>query len=120
MEEKRRFSRILFSCPALLQVGDLSYEMPLLDLSLKGALLTPPANWPLPKQLAVQLSFNLPETDIGIVMNGHIAHASPTQIGIVCDHLDIDSATHLRRIVELNLGNEDLLHRELDQLLIKP
>ena len=29
----------------------------------------------------------------------------------------IDSATHLKRMIELNVGDEELLHRELEQLL---
>jgi hypothetical protein len=31
--------------------------------------------------------------------------------------MEIDSITHLRRLVELNLGDEALLERELEQLL---
>lgn len=31
-------------------------------------------------------------------------------------HIDIDSASHLKRLVELNVGTDELLHRELEHL----
>jgi hypothetical protein len=33
-----------------------------------------------------------------------------------CNAIDIDSVTHLRRLVELNLGNSEQLNKELSQL----
>jgi len=33
-----------------------------------------------------------------------------------CNAIDIDSVTHLRRLVELNLGDESQLHKEISQL----
>ena len=38
-------------------------------------------------------------------------------LGLFCHHIDIDSITHLRRLIELNLGDETLLQRELAELL---
>ena len=37
-------------------------------------------------------------------------------VGMVCRHIDVDSISHLRRLVELNLGDEALLERELAAL----
>jgi hypothetical protein len=37
-------------------------------------------------------------------------------LGFVCRHIDLDSISHLRRLVELNLGDETLLERELAAL----
>lgn len=50
----------------------------------------------------------------------HIEPASalaPACVGLRCSSLDLDSATHLRRLVELNLGDPALLERELATLL---
>lgn len=33
------------------------------------------------------------------------------------DHIDIESIGHLRRLVELNVGSDELLHRELEHLV---
>ncbi|OZT82227.1 pilus assembly protein PilZ, partial [Vibrio sp. 03_296] len=31
-------------------------------------------------------------------------------------HIDIDSISHLKRLVELNVGDDTLLHREIEHL----
>ena len=41
-------------------------------------------------------------------------------IGFHCQLIDLDSITHLKRLVELNLADEGLLHRELSALLDMP
>ena len=46
-----------------------------------------------------------------------MAHLEGNRTGIACDHIDVDSASHLRRIVELNTGNEALLEREIEALV---
>ena len=37
-------------------------------------------------------------------------------LGFICRHIDLESISHLRRLVELNLGDEQLLERELATL----
>jgi len=37
-------------------------------------------------------------------------------LGLSCREIDLDSITHLRRLVALNLGDEALLDRELGLL----
>ena len=48
----------------------------------------------------------------------HIAvvHETDNETGLQCNAIDIDSVTHLRRLVELNLGDSDQLNKELSQL----
>jgi hypothetical protein len=43
-------------------------------------------------------------------------HAERGQIGFECEHIDIDSISNLRRLVELNLGDAELLERQLGAL----
>jgi hypothetical protein len=50
-------------------------------------------------------------------MVGHLVHHKDGHLGFRCDNIDLDSVTHLKRMVELNLGNEDVLERELGELL---
>ena len=47
---------------------------------------------------------------------GAIAHQDENILGLSCEKMDIDSVSHLKRLVELNLGDQDLLERELDSL----
>ncbi len=55
--------------------------------------------------------------DAAILMQGTVAHVDGRKMGLRCDSIDIDSITHLRRLVELNAGDPDLLERELAALL---
>jgi hypothetical protein len=50
-------------------------------------------------------------------MTGEIAHREGRQVGVRCLEIDLDSISHLRRLVELNVGDEAILHRELGALV---
>ena len=52
-----------------------------------------------------------------IIMQATVAHLEGTRMGLRCDNLGLDSITHLRRLVELNAGDPNLLERELPALL---
>ncbi len=117
MIEKRQFTRIAFDASARLQQDDNDWPSHLVDISLKGALLNQPANAELKKGDSVTLYLLLSDEETEIIMEGHIVHMEDGHLGLSCDHLDVDSASHLRRIVELNTGSEALLNRELEALL---
>jgi hypothetical protein len=50
-------------------------------------------------------------------MQASVANITDQLVGFECQAIDLDSITHLKRLVELNLGDEGLLHRELITLL---
>ena len=50
-------------------------------------------------------------------MKARVSHVEWRYAGLRCLAIDLDSVTHLRRFVELNLGNPELLERELSALL---
>jgi len=66
---------------------------------------------------AATLTIRLDAGDSTIKMSGNVAHREGVQVGFRCVEIDIDSIAHLRRLVELNLGDEDLLERELSALI---
>jgi len=117
MIEKRHFTRIAFDARARLLQGESDWPTQLLDISLKGALVLQPPEAALTKGDPVSLYLLLSDDETEIRMDGHVAHQESGHIGMVCDHLDVDSASHLRRIVELNTGSEALLEREFDALV---
>ena len=51
-----------------------------------------------------------------ISMSTHWVHNNGGSTGLRCDSIDLDSITHLRRLVELNVGDETVLERELAHL----
>ncbi len=116
-EEKaqRRFTRIPFEAQVTLRSEQASWESDLIDLSLKGALIKRPENWDADPDQEYVLSLKL-DNEVAIAMDVTIAHVGQEQIGLNCKDIDVDSITHLRRLVELNLGDAQLLERELAQL----
>ena len=114
--DNRRFSRVLFSGPVQLKNTSALYTGQLKDLSLKGALLQLDTEAGLELGQTFQLIFQLNESAVDLFMDVTIAHLQGNTIGVRCNKIDIDSASHLRRLLELNLGDADLLSRELTEL----
>lgn len=56
------------------------------------------------------------DDDSQISMQVTLAHTLATRLGLHCDHIDLDSISHLKRLVELNLGDPAQLQRELGLL----
>lgn len=115
--QRRKYSRIHFNSGARLSIGAVETLCEVLDLSLKGALLQI-AEGPLPVVgetclLEIALDADGPT----IRMEGEIAHGEGTRIGLMCREIDLDSITHLRRLLELNLGDPELLNREFSALI---
>lgn len=115
--ERRHFTRIAIDCRAVLHCGASTWETHLLDVSLKGALLKRPENFARPEgECSLQLYLE-PSQNV-IQMSGQIVHQETDTLGFYCHHIDLDSIAHLKRMLELNLGDEQLLERELGELLL--
>lgn len=112
MDERRKFSRILFAASASLHQGNEHWQTTILDLSLNGALVEEPHDF-INSGKPIQLSFTLPESDIELQMQTELVHQRNAQLGLKCNFIDVDSISHLKRMVELNLGDATLLNREL-------
>ena len=118
--ERRQFQRIPLQRSATLTHGGRTTLCELADVSLKGALLIPAKDWQGECGEKVHVDIVLDELgDATIHMKGEIAHIEGDHIGIQCHQLDLDSATLLRRVVELNLADPDLLERELHAMIDK-
>jgi hypothetical protein len=114
-QEQRQFSRIAFDAAARLNSESASWESRVIDVSLKGALLEQPAGWT--GSIGDRYTLTLPlADDVAILMEVAVAHIEDGRVGFHCEHIDVDSITHLRRLVELNLGDPALLERELAHL----
>ncbi len=114
---RRHFSRIAFHAPAELSTAGATLAVVVIDLSLKGALVRLPAGIKLKRGENCTLHLRLGELDAAIRMQGVTAHIEGPYTGLSFRNIDIDSATHLRRLVELNLGDPALLERELSSLV---
>ena len=114
--EQRRFKRIPFDAKAeMLCAGD-HWHSKLIDLSLRGALIERPSTWEGKSGDSCLLKISLGNDEAQIKMQTSVVHIEAHRIGLICINIDIDSITYLRRFVELNLGNPELLNRELNAL----
>ena len=116
MENRRQFTRILFSINAILEVEQQNYPVTIHDISLNGALATMPNIEQSLKGKLGLLHFDLANGESVVEMHIAVVHELNDEVGLQCNAIDIDSVTHLRRLVELNLGDESQLHKELSQL----
>lgn len=119
-DNRRQYSRVAFHAPARLVLPTRAFDTVVIDLSLKGALIRLPANTPVAEGEKGKLHVRLGETDDRISMDMGVTHVEGRYAGLLCEGIDLDSVTHLRRLVELNLGNPELLDRELSSLIVEP
>ena len=115
MTQKRRFDRIHFDAECELHVkGQRPKVVQLHDISLHGALVesTPALDMMIGDKAELILYLS---NDVMINMPSSLRSTpAPKLYGFEAESLDIDSMAHLRRLIELNLGSEDLLHRNLE------
>lgn len=114
-EEHRQFHRIFYQAPAILATDSERYECSLIDISLKGCLLAVDNVDAIDRNDQFTFTLKLSD-DVAINMDLNVAHVETDKIGFVCKHIDLDSISALRRLVESNLGDSALLERELTAL----
>ncbi len=112
-DEKRQFHRIGYQANATVSNPDHRWPVKIVDLSLKGCLVESPESWEVRTGDRYQIEIQLAES-VQISMNVILAHQTSNLAGFRCDYIDLDSICRLRRLVELNLGDSDLLDRDLE------
>ncbi|MFP6848534.1 MAG: PilZ domain-containing protein [Pseudomonas sp.] len=113
--ERRRFHRIAFDAPTEIVQGERRWTVELHDVSLKGLLIKRPTDWNGDPNQPFEANIQLAD-DTRVRMEVVLTRTQDNLLGFVCRHIDLDSISHLRRLVELNLGDDSLLERELAAL----
>ena len=116
MLERRQFSRVVYQTPTDISQGNVNVSGSVQDLSLHGLLIQCDKLQQLRTDIPVQVSFKLENSDINIQLEATIVSTINTSMRLRIEHLDIDSISHLKRLVELNVGDDELLHREIEHL----
>ncbi|MBI5450024.1 MAG: PilZ domain-containing protein [Gammaproteobacteria bacterium] len=116
--ERRRYSRVPFNNMArLINAHGQNWLTGLIDVSLKGALLRLPETWTGKLGDHYTLEFHLSGSEQVIRMDDvTVAHLKQGYIGLHCLRIDVDSMTHLKRLMELNTGDVAMIHREIGEL----
>lgn len=115
MENNRHFQRILFDHKATLSCNNQHWSTSVIDLSLRGLSCTKPRNTTFNVDQLLTLSITLSEEQV-IIMEAIVIHSKDHTLGMKCTRIDINSISELRRLVQLNLADEALLHRDIEQL----
>lgn len=116
--EHRHFTRIPFNTSATIISARTGHKTmaELIDISFKGVLIQKPDDWQGINGEHFTLHIQLAGDEIQINLTVIAVHHENDHIGFKTEHMDLDTATNLRRLVELNLGDESLLERELSEL----
>jgi len=88
-----------------------------LDISLRGVLVKRPQDWNVPLNEPCEVVILLDDQETGIVMAVELRHIEPHRLGFRCQYIDLESASHLKRLIALNLGDQVLLDREFAHLV---
>ncbi|MCB1923350.1 MAG: PilZ domain-containing protein [Gammaproteobacteria bacterium] len=115
--DRRRFHRIATDKPVTVSSNGEQHTGVVLDVSLRGMLFTANDGWLPAAGTAIEARIAIDGDVHGINMSGTVAHVEQDNIGLLCTSIDVDSATTLKRMVELNLGDHALLERDLIELV---
>lgn len=115
-DERRRFKRVAFDAKTQISQGDRSWSVKLIDLSLRGALIQRPDHWDVDPRKHFQINIHLTDL-IEVRMDAELRHEEHGHLGFACLHIGLEDIGHLRRIIELNLGDMEELERELGALV---
>jgi len=120
---KRRFQRIPFDAEVFLSLNDQPdciIKGTLQDICLKGALFTLNDSFKLPavgQQGKLTIKPNQAEFELHFTVELAYVLSAIGAVGANILKLDLDSAAHLRRLIEVNLGSDESLQRELTNLV---
>jgi len=114
--ERRRFQRIDFDARVELAQSNHYWQAQLLDISIKGLLLSKLGAYEIAETAPLLVKIILSD-QATIAMSAHMVQQTPEELRLACISIDIDSISHLRRLIELNLGDADAANRELTELI---
>lgn len=111
-QERRRFRRFPIEGIVRLYSGTTMWSTTLIDMSLRGVLVERPEQWTGDLGTRYRLDLRL-EGGVMIGMGVELSRVANGHLGFGCLKIDLDSFARLKRLIELNLGNTEILNREL-------
>lgn len=111
-DQKRRFHHLLHEATAELSCDDQRQPCQVIDISLNGCLLRFETPWQQPLEKLYTLNLALSEST-AIIMELSVSHVIDDTAGFKSEHIDAESISKLKHIVELKLGDCSLLERDL-------
>jgi c-di-GMP-binding flagellar brake protein YcgR len=112
-EDRRLFSRVGFHSSVTVEVQGQAYQAELIDISLKGALIISEGDFSFVKNEPCVFELRLDADTVAVKTAALIVYSQTNQLGLEFQNLDLESMVHLRRLIELNLGDPDKIQQEL-------
>lgn len=118
---RRRFTRVSFAANAKLIIEEQTFSTDIIDVSLKGALVETQQGQTDKLSLGqdAKLAFTLTSSTIELIVDVKVQRLDKHFIGVMFESMDLESAAHLKRLVELNIGGEEMMEREIGSLVAK-
>jgi len=113
--ERRHYQRIPFIADVVISREGDQWNCSLEDISLKGVLIEAPQAVTPEQGQAYDVQLVLGEGAV-IHMAAEVSHITDSHWGMSWQNIDLEGLTHLRRLLELNMGDTDEMHRELAEL----
>lgn len=117
MNEKRNYRRINFQTEAEINIDAVSHHCELVDLALQGALFRSEQELPLSIGDKTVLTIELPSSELCLNFNGELIHQRGQFYGFLFVSENAVTMGHLRRLLELNVGNAEEVDKEFNHWL---
>jgi c-di-GMP-binding flagellar brake protein YcgR len=113
MDDRRSFQRVPFTTDAEILCNNRKYKGELLDISFKGALILGTGHIPIESGSRCDLTIHLLETEITMNFEAELVHRQDNNLGFQFISVDTETASHLRRLLELNIGSSEEINKEI-------
>ncbi|MFO7766067.1 MAG: PilZ domain-containing protein [Pelovirga sp.] len=120
MTEMRNYRRIPFHTSAALLYDDRQLECELVEIALRGTLLETVEDVALHVGDRARVQIELPNSELKLTFGVELIHQQNNQYGFLFVDADDESLAHLRRLLELNLGDGEQVDREFIHWLQHP
>jgi hypothetical protein len=114
-QNRRRHHRFPMVASVRIYSGSAMWTTSLIDVSLRGVMVTRPTDWIGRPESLFRLDLRLENGPI-IAMGVKLVRCGDADLAFACHKVDLGSFTELKRMIELNLGNTEALNRELSML----
>jgi hypothetical protein len=119
MTEKRDYQRIPFATKAEITCNSNKYHGELINISLQGALVFGKENISIKTGARCELLIHLPDSNITLQFESDIIYSQKNKFNFKFISEDIQTARHLRRLLELNIGSTEKIDKEIDTWIRK-
>lgn len=120
MTDLRHYRRIPFTTTATVILDHRRLVCELVDLALRGTLLQTDAEVSLKIGERAQVEIELANSELKLTFGVELIHREQNQYGFLFIAADNESLAHLRRLLELNLGDDEQVEREFIHWLQHP